>query len=90
MTETPKAPRAVAFDYSAPAEIFMTHARRRSAGYRRFPTAADAIRFAVEEVPPPLLTGAVMQVEEERFDYKGIRELYERDSYPLERPPTRD
>jgi hypothetical protein len=77
------------FDYSAPAEIFMTHARqtRRHAAttYRRFPTAAEAIRFAIEEIPPPLLVGAVMEVQEERFDHAGIRELYAQSGYPLER-----
>jgi hypothetical protein len=76
------------FDYSAPAEMFMTHARsarRHTTTYRRFPTAAEAIRFAVEEIPPPLLVGAVMEVREERFDHKGIRELYAQDGYPLAR-----
>ncbi len=76
------------FDYSAPAELFMTHARsarqRQPANYRRFPTAAEAIRYAMEEVPAPLLIGAVMEVSEQRFDHQGIRELYEQPGYPLE------
>ena len=42
------------FDYGLPAELFMP--KRRSGGrsrlsFRRFATAADAIRFAVEEFP---------------------------------------
>lgn len=76
------------FDYSAPAEMFMTHARsarRHTTTYRRFPTAAEAIRYAVEEVPSALLVGAVMEVREERFDHKGIRALYAKDGYPLAR-----
>jgi len=76
------------FDYSAPAEIFMMRkrsARGQAAGYRRFSTAAEAIHFAVEEIPGPLLIGVVMEVREERFDHKGIRELYARDDYPLKR-----
>ncbi len=79
---------SASFDYSAPAEIFMMQtrpARRQATNYRRFPTAAEAIRFAVEEVPGPLLVGAIMEVREERFDHKGIRELYARDEYPLTR-----
>jgi hypothetical protein len=78
------------FDYSAPAEIFMTHARqaRRHATtttYRRFQSAAEAIRYAIEEIPPPLLVGAVMEVQEERFDHAGIRGLYAQSGYPLAR-----
>jgi hypothetical protein len=76
------------FDYSAPAEIFVLRARSmrgRATGYRRFTTAAEAIRFAVEEIPEPLLIGAVMEVREERFDHMAIRDLYGRAAYPLER-----
>ena len=53
--------------------------------YRRFDTAAEAIRFAIEELPPPLLVGASLQVEDERFDSDQIRELYQSAAYPLER-----
>ena len=53
--------------------------------YRRFDTAAEAIRFAIEELPPPLLVGAYLQVEDERFDSDQIRELYRNAAYPLER-----
>jgi len=76
------------FDYSASAEIFMTRAkfmRRPPIGYRRFATAAEAIRFAIEELPDAILVGAVMEVAEERFDHQAIRELYDRGGYPLAR-----
>lgn len=73
------------FDYSASAEVFMMRARGRSTDYRRFPTAAEAIRFAVEQVPASMLAGAVMEVSEQRFDHKAIRALYARDDYPLAR-----
>lgn len=76
------------FDYAAPAEMFMLrtkNARKSSAAYRRFNTAAEAIRFAVEQVQPAALLGAVMEVEEQRYDHRGIRELYSRDAYPLAR-----
>jgi len=81
--------RRPGFDYSAPAEMFLLRgraARGRASGYRRFPTAAEAIRFAIEEIPEPLLVGAVMEVREERFDHNAIRDLYQRREYPLSRP----
>jgi hypothetical protein len=60
-------------------------ARGRATAYRRFPSAAEAIRFAVEEIPGQLLVGVVMQVDDERFDHKALRELYAQDAYPLPR-----
>jgi hypothetical protein len=77
----------VSFDYDAPADFFP--ARGRKGGtmrYRRFDTAAEAIRFAVEELPPLMLVGAYLQVEDERFDGDQIRELYQSTAYPLVRP----
>ena len=75
------------FDYGAPAELFPTRSRKgnRPMGYRRFATASEAIRFAIEELAPDLLVGAHLEVEEQRFDCNGIRQLYENAEYPLTR-----
>ena len=76
------------FDYSNEAELFPTRSRvsrPRPMGYRRFASAADAIRYAIEELPPEHLVGAYLEVAEERFDSNGIRRLYESAEYPLAR-----
>jgi hypothetical protein len=65
----------MAFDCNSPAELFMPKhksiGRRAIPRYRRFATAAEAIRFAVEEMPVKAL-GAWMQVGEDRFNSDEI------------------
>ena len=76
------------FDYNAEAELFALirgKFTKGPVGYKRFTSAAEAICFAVEELPPDLLRGAYLEVDEERFDANGIRQLYESDTYPLGR-----
>jgi hypothetical protein len=78
------------FDYKLPAELFPSRSKKgnRPSGYRRFATAAEALRFAIEEMPQDFLLGAIMEVDEERFDSEAIRRLYESDDYPLVRKQT--
>ena len=61
-------------DFTAAADLFSTKSRKsRSSGisYKRFDDAAEAVRFAVEE--------------EERFDGRGIRRLYDSADFPRKR-----
>jgi hypothetical protein len=79
------------FDYRAPAELFMAKRKggaRQPLGYRRFATAAEAIRFAVEDFPAVRTLGAWMQIGDERFDSDAIQRLYEASEYPLKRRTT--
>jgi hypothetical protein len=76
------------FDYDTPAELFMAKRKggaRQPLGYRRFASAAEAIRFAIEEFPAVRTLGAWMQVGDERFDSDDIQRLYENEGYPLRR-----
>jgi hypothetical protein len=76
------------FDYDAEAELFPSRSRtprRKPVGYKRFSRAADAIRFAIEDLPAEALTGAWLEVSEERFDALDIRRLYDHRAYPLDR-----
>jgi hypothetical protein len=89
-----------AFDYGTVAELFPTRSeaelfptrhrrlRREPVGYGRFARAADAIRFAIEELPAELLPDACLEVDEEIFDRDGIRRLYDSNEYPLARRAT--
>ena len=76
------------FDYGVPAELFMAKrkggARSRSIS-RRFDTAAEAIRFVVEEFPAIRALGAWMRVGNERFDGEDIHRLYKSQKFPLRR-----
>jgi hypothetical protein len=75
------------FDYEAGAELFSrrTGKHQKRLGYQRFPQAAEAIRFAIEMLPPEVLHGAQLEVNEVRFGAAEIRRLYEDALYPLER-----
>ena len=73
----------MSFDYGLPAELIMAKrkggARSRLIS-RRFATAAEAIRFAVEDFPALRALGAWMQVRGE-----DIHRLYQSQHFPLRR-----
>ena len=74
----------MSFDYDAPAELFLPrNAKRGRQKYRRFATAAEAIRYAVEDLPALRSLGAWLQVGDERFNSDEIERLYGSSDYPL-------
>ena len=76
----------MAFDYSSPAELFLSKRTGRHTKYRRFATAAEAIRYAIEDLPALRSLGAWMQVGDERFNSDEIYRLYDDGDYPLRKP----
>jgi hypothetical protein len=74
------------FDFGVEAELFPARSarhKRSAVRYKRFPHAADAIRFAVEELPPELLLGAFLEIDGERYGSEDIRRLYDSNDFPL-------
>ena len=66
------------FDYNAPAELFLAkRTKSRRENYRRFGTAAGAIRYAAETLRTPKAFGAWLEVGDERFNSTEIERLYE-------------
>lgn len=81
------------FDFTAAAELFPARswkARSHGISYKRFSDAAEAVRYAIEDLPPECLLGTYLEVEEERFDSGGIRRLYDCAEYPLTRAVADD
>jgi hypothetical protein len=86
--------RILKIDYSAAAEVYYMPMRRRGSarqrlGYRRFATAAEAIRFVVEDFPAAHTLSLWMRVGDNRFDSDAIRRLYDSSDYPLRRRSKR-
>jgi hypothetical protein len=76
----------IAFDYSSPAELYLSKRGRRHTEYRRFATAAEAIGYAIEELRALRSVTAWMQVDDERFSSEEIQTLYGAGDYPLRKP----
>jgi hypothetical protein len=85
------ATKAELFDYGLEAELFSVGPksyRRPPLGYKRFARASDAIRFAIEDLPPQLLVGTCLEVDELRYEATEIRRLYDSVDYPLRERQT--
>ena len=89
VAEQPRKPMRdlTGFDYAASAELFLARSRAAKSRpkYKRFDTAAEAVRFVVEELPAAVLPGAYLLVEEVRFGVEEVRHLYDSAGYPLAR-----
>jgi hypothetical protein len=74
-------------DWSAPAELYSSAAtfKARNSRYMRFPSAAEAIRFAIEEMPRADLRGVAIECGDDRHEGEAIRALYYATDYPLQR-----
>jgi hypothetical protein len=75
------------FNYGARAELFASrrYAKNNQTQYRRFNTAAEAVRFVVEDLPRAARAGSYLEVDEQRYEGGSIQALYDADAYPLER-----
>jgi hypothetical protein len=62
--------------YTAPAKLFAAQ-ERNGLRYRRFLHAAEAIRYAVEKLPPDARASARLEVQDKCYDANQIRSLYE-------------
>ena len=77
----------IQFDFQAPAALYLGsdwHAAVAQ-GPRTFRTAAQALRFAIEEAAPVSLKGASLELEGKRHSNDQMMWLYRSPDYPLPR-----
>jgi hypothetical protein len=77
-----------ALDYSMEAALFFAKGsklRDKALEYRLFVRAAEAIRFAIEDLPSNILRGCSREVGEDRYVGDAILGLYESVDFPLSR-----
>jgi hypothetical protein len=80
------------FNYEIPGEFYSRkHQGTKSTGltYQRFKTAAEAIRFALEALPPAALNSSMLEAGGDRYWGKELRTLYADPKYPLRRATIR-
>ena len=75
----------MSIDYSAPAEIYARRPRmEKGLFYRKFSSMAEALRFAIEDLPNGL-TSVLLEAEDVRLEGATIWAMYEAADYPLPR-----
>jgi len=74
-------------DFNVPADLYpgRNHKLPRVSRYQRFPSLAEAVQYAMEELPVSLQPSSLLEAEEVRYDGDAIRALYFSDDYPLRR-----
>ena len=70
------------FDYAEPADLYFPEQLGRRGG-RRFPSAALALRYAMEQLVAAKLTSATLEVDGERYDSAAMRRLYSSPDFPV-------
>jgi hypothetical protein len=74
------------FEYDAPADLYWSDRqgpRKRPVMYRGFARSAEAICFAIEQLPPSAQPSAIMEMGDDRIAFAQIRALYDSERYPL-------
>lgn len=77
-----------AFDYNGEATLYCcktSRGRQNALTFRRFDRAAEAVRYAIEELSPKALAGCSLEVDDERYGGRSIRPLYDSAEFPLVR-----
>lgn len=79
------------FNFQAPAELYLGSDWQTAAaqGPRTFRTAAQALRFALEEAAPVSLKGASLHIDGRRYTNIEMGWLYRSPDYPFARKTTR-
>jgi hypothetical protein len=69
-------------DLNQPAELYTARGSGKGQPmvYRRFQTAREAIRFAMKNLSPAMLSRTVLEADEIRLNGDQIRELYSREA----------
>jgi len=78
--------------YRSEAGLFFAknaNARQKSLNFRKFARAAEAIRFAVEELAPKIFNSCSLEVNGEHYFGREIRPLYDSSDFPLRRRPNK-
>lgn len=79
-------------DYRMEASLYFaksSNARQRSLIFRRFSIAAEAIRYAVEDLAPRTFDSCSLEVNGLHYFGREIRPLYESGDFPLRRKPKK-
>ncbi|WP_363348477.1 hypothetical protein [Methylocystis echinoides] len=77
-----------ASDYFEQASLYYAksaHRKQKALVFRRFDQAAEAIRFAIEDLAPEILQGSTLEINDTHYFGKQIRPLYDDSAFPLRR-----